>query len=489
MVSLDVPNGPLDEALARLSRFATARRTDFVLRSQKAGTDLAERENERENERGDERGDEWGAEWELGIETHDDHRVFVAMHLDWPLVRRMETEAGPFDTLHAWIKSEAALADLKTLLGDASFALSEASETAIVEWDTPGEMDTGVHVRATLRLDPDRPAKLTLTAAPDEREALFATAHEIAATLPFLIVPIAIDNALREPVKASKLKLPKNASPTDAFVAIGKSVAAQWFGNDAASRNGLEVEHVHQLRVAQRRLKTAIKLFPEWIDDTWTTQVAPDLKWFGDLLGDARDWDVFTETTLVAYAAADDPEHKDAWKPTQSAADSKRIAARQRLQDAMNSPRYALLALSFVEWFSALEAPPHQADQTLAAYAQKRITKQYRKIERAPELTTLDAPTRHKVRIHAKRLRYALEFFRSLLTRKTRKQVEEALGNLQSVLGEGNDAAVAAQRLADLEEAGEFQKGLAKGFAVNAQRMSAMEGERILRKIKPPRIK
>jgi hypothetical protein len=30
---------------------------------------------------------------------------------------------------------------------------------------------------------------------------------------------------------------------------------------------------------------------------------------------------------------------------------------------------------------------------------------------------------------------------------------------------------------------------LAKGFAVNAQRMSATEGERILRKIKPPRIK
>jgi hypothetical protein len=67
--------------------------------------------------------------------------------------------------------------------------------------------------------------------------------------------------------------------------------------------------------------------------------------------------------------------------------------------------------------------------------------------------------------------------------------VEEALGNLQSVLGEGNDAAVAAQRLADLDQAGDFQKGLAKGFAVNAQRMSAIEGERILRKIKRPRVK
>ena len=469
MVSLDAPNGPPDEALARLSRFAMARRTDFMLRSREAGTNLAE--------------------WEVTIEAHDDHRVFVASHRGWPLVRRIETEAGPFDTLHAWIKSEAALSNLKTLLDDVSFTLSEATETAIVEWDTPGEMDTGVHVRATLRLDAGRPAMLTLMAVPDARAALFATAHEIVETLPFLIVPIAIDNTLREPVKARKLKLPKNASPTDAFVEIGKSVAAQWFGNDAASRGGLEVEHVHQLRVAQRRLKTALKLFPEWVGDTWTTRIAPDLKWFGDLLGDARDWDVFTDTTLTAYAASDDPQHKDAWTPTQSAADTNRAAARQRLRDAMNSSRYARLALSFVEWFSTLEAPPDQADQTLAAYVQKCITKHYRKIERAPDLTTLDPSTRHKVRIHAKRLRYALEFFASLLTRKTYKEVEEALGNLQSVLGEGNDAAVAAQRLADLDEAGEFQKGLAKGFAVNAQRMSAVEGERILRKIKPPRIK
>jgi CHAD domain-containing protein len=477
MVSLDALNGPPDEALARLGRFAAARRTDFVLRSQKAGTNRAASAATNL------------ADWEVGIETHDDHRVFVAMHPDWPLIRRIETEAGPFDTLHGWIKSEAALTDLKTLLGDAGVTLSEATETAIVQWDTPGEMDTGVHVRATLRLDTDQPATLTLTAAPDERKALLAAAHEIVETLPLVIVPVAVHSTSREPVKASKLKLPKDASPTDALVAIGKSVAAHWFGNDAASRAGLEVEHVHQLRVAQRRLKTAVKLFPDWIDDAWTTGIAPDLKWFGDLLGDARDWDVFTDTTLPAYAASDDPHHKAAWNPAQKAANNNRTAARQRLQDAMNSPRYARLALSYVEWFSTLEAPPDHTDQPLAAYAQKRITKHYRKIERAPDLTTLDAATRHKVRIHAKRLRYALEFFRSLLTRKTRKQVEDALGDLQSILGEGNDAAVAAQRLADLKEAGEFQKGLAKGFAVNAQRMSATEGERILRKIKPPRIK
>jgi hypothetical protein len=60
---------------------------------------------------------------------------------------------------------------------------------------------------------------------------------------------------------------------------------------------------------------------------------------------------------------------------------------------------------------------------------------------------------------------------------------------LQTVLGDGNDAAVAAQRLAALDEAGDFQRGLAKGFAIAAQQMHAAEGERILRKIKKPRIR
>jgi CHAD domain-containing protein len=469
MISLDVSGRPPDQALSRLDSFSSARRTDFMLRSQKIEADLPE--------------------WKVAVEMQDDHRIFAACHREWPVVRRIETEAGPDDDLGSWIKSDEALTELQKLFADGCFALSDASDVAIVEWDTPGETHTGIHVRATLRLNADCPATLTLAAAPDSRDALFAIAHEIAEKLPFLIAPLAIDPALHDPVKAVKLKLPDHATPTDAFVEIGKSVAAHWFGNDVASRGGLEAEHVHQLRVAQRRLKTALKLFPEWIDDAWTTRVAPDLEWFGDLLADARDWDVFTDTTLPAYAADGDDPQKGSWSSTQSAADAKRLAARQRLQDAMNSPRYARLALSFVQWFSQLEAPPDDEHRTLANYVQKRIAKHYRKIARAPDLTTVDARTRHKVRIHAKRLRYALEFFRSLVTRRTRNSVEKLLGNLQSVLGEGNDAAVAAQRLADLGRANEFQKGLARGVAMTVQRMNAIEGERILRKIKPPRIR
>jgi CHAD domain-containing protein len=504
MISLDGSKGPPDEALSKMNAFSGAHRAAFLLRTQNVQADLRGWSLSIET-RTEENTD---GSTEAAAETHDDQRVFAACLREWPVTRRIEAAAGADDDLRAWVTSEDALAEIRKPLaeGDAKgdAILSDAEEGEVIEWTTePGneaDKSEAPHapnpIRATLHLHTDRPATLTLATALESRAMLFAVAHEIVETLPFVIMPLPIDLALREPVKAAKLKLPKHATPTDAFAEIGKSVAAHWFGNDAASRAGLEAEHVHQLRVAQRRLKTALKLFPEWIDDTWNTQVAPDLKWFGDLLADARDWDVFTDTTLPAYAASDDEDkdrqhkpHKDAWAPLKISADTQRMAARQRLQDAMTSPRYARLALSFVQWFSQLETPPDHQHRTLAEHAQKRISKHYRRIERAPDLTTVDARTRHKVRIHAKRLRYALEFFRSLITRRTRDRVEKALGNLQSVLGEGNDAAVAAQRLAGLKEAGDFQKGLAKGFAVTAQRMNAAEGERILRKIKLPRIK
>jgi CHAD domain-containing protein len=351
-----------------------------------------------------------------------------------------------------------------------------------IEWQGVGPGN----VWATLCIEAGRPDTLRLVAPVGSTDALFAVAREVLDQVPFLIAPFG-DPASGEPVKAEKVSLPKHESAANAFFLIGVTISSHWFGNDAAARHGLEAEQVHQLRVAQRRLNTALKLFPKRVDDAWNERVAPDLKWFGDLLADARDWDVFTDSTVAAYASCDDNSAR--WQGTRDAANEKRTAARQAVADALRSPRYARLALEFVAWLCTLEAREDEQHETLAEHARKRIRKHFRRIARSPDLTTLDAHTRHRVRIHAKRLRYALEFFRSIVTRGTRRDIAERLGTLQSVLGEGNDAAVAAQRLADLSGTGDYQKGLAKGFAVVTQRASAAEGERILRKIKQPRVK
>jgi triphosphatase len=66
-------------------------------------------------------------------------------------------------------------------------------------------------------------------------------------------------------------------------------------------------------------------------------------------------------------------------------------------------------------------------------------------------MARLGAPGRHRLRIQAKKLRYAVEFFTSLFTSrrqiKRRRSLLQALEQLQDSLGELNDIAVDEQRL------------------------------------------
>jgi CHAD domain-containing protein len=242
------------------------------------------------------------------------------------------------------------------------------------------------------------------------------------------------------------------------------------------------------MRIAQRRLRTALRIFPHWEDDAWKTRVAPDLKWLGTVLGEARDWDVFVDSSLPALAAADADSAR--WIATRESADALRLEAREGVQTAMGSARYAQLALAWLEWLSGLpsrEPPGKAADTSLCAYAQKRVRKYYRRLISAPKLTTLDESARHKERIQAKYLRYTLEFFESIASQKTRRESAKTVARMQTVLGDGNDAAVALRYLQQID-APPYQSGFAHGWCEASKRYTAQEGERLLRRLRKPKI-
>ncbi|BAO89425.1 CHAD domain-containing protein [Caballeronia cordobensis] len=347
----------------------------------------------------------------------------------------------------------------------------------------------GADILATLETSADAPPALRLAspAVNGALDAVFRLAGEVIDAAPFFIAPDETHETQTEPVYAAKLDLPRKATQREAFAAIAASVAEQWFGNAAAARASLGDEHVHQLRVAQRRLKTLLKLFPGYVDEAWNTRLAPDLTWFGDLLADARDWDVFTDKTLPAYAASDDSAER--WQTLIAAADARRRVARERVRDALASKRYARLTLAFVEWLARFASQEDAEPVRFVTYAEKRIRKDYRRIARVPDLAALEAHERHRVRIHAKRLRYALEFFRSVTSRRTREDTAKRLGELQGVLGEANDAAVAADRLASMPEASDYQRGFARAWGAASAQKDAVEGERLLRAMHRPRVR
>ncbi|QBQ98688.1 CHAD domain-containing protein [Paraburkholderia pallida] len=328
-------------------------------------------------------------------------------------------------------------------------------------------------------------------------DALFACAHELADALPaFVRLGDALERAAAGSLAGDACAL--RAEPVDlggactaeaALVAIGANISAHWLGNDWGVRDSADIEFIHQMRVAQRRLRTVMRIFSHWQDETWDARVKPELSWLGGLLGDARDRDVFVEGTLPALAAADVEPAR--WRAVLDEAQAQRLVARARLREALASPRYAHAALAWLQWLAAL-ARCVRADganaRSLHRHAKKRVRRYYEQLAQAQKLTAIDDAGRHRVRISAKYLRYTLEFFAPITTRRTRADTTRSLARLQGVLGDGNDAAVALRYLERMD-AEPYQLGFARGWCEAMKRYTAKEGERLLRELRQPKVK
>ncbi|HTR08753.1 MAG TPA: CHAD domain-containing protein [Paraburkholderia sp.] len=333
----------------------------------------------------------------------------------------------------------------------------------------------------------------------DERpivDALFAGACDLVGALPaFVRLTDALERAAAgnvagdaRAVHSDAVDLAGAATAEAALVAIGRNISAQWLGNDAGARDSANGEFIHQMRVAQRRLRTAMRIFSRWRDENWTTCIEPELKWLGGLLAEARDRDVFVDSTLPALAAADVEPAR--WNAIRDEANAQRLAARARLREALASPRYALAALAWLRWLAALASRARlagEAGRSLHRHAKKCVRRYYEKLVSTQKLTTIDEASRHRVRINAKYLRYTIEFFATLTSRRTRVGVARTIARLQGVLGDGNDAAVALRYLERMD-AEPYQLGFARGWCEAVKRYTAKEGERLLRELGEPKV-
>ena len=119
--------------------------------------------------------------------------------------------------------------------------------------------------------------------------------------------------------------------------------------------------------------------------------------------------------------------------------------------------------------------------RAFAAVAAEQLSRRWKKnLKSGKHLDTLDPQHRHKLRIQAKKLRYAAEFFASVFTRKKsmrrQKDFVESLQQLQDALGELNDIAVNEKLLQRLGGAKRHGGRIRKAFV---GRLSAREEARI----------
>ncbi len=202
---------------------------------------------------------------------------------------------------------------------------------------------------------------------------------------------------------------------------------------------GEDPEELHQMRVACRRLRTAVGLFRQWLPEE-AERLREEAGWLGSVLGPVRDADVQLESLKGLQ-----PTWPEDVLPGAEAflgwIASGREEAFGRLRSELTSDRwrrFAELALAFVRQGAPAEGPP--VEEAGAAVIRKR----YRRVRRLVKGLDPDQPDEsfHATRIAAKKARYAMEFLAPVFGPESRACAKR-LADLQDHLGLLQDRAVA----------------------------------------------
>jgi CHAD domain-containing protein len=228
------------------------------------------------------------------------------------------------------------------------------------------------------------------------------------------------------------------------------------------------------MRVGLRRLRAAMAVFSDLLDDEESARIKAELKWLTAELSPARDLDVYvTGNIKPLQRSLPDRRGLDALR---SDLEARRAGSFKRARRAVESPRYRTLLLDTLAWIEGGFWTTTD-DELIAAlrrrkagdFARDELARRVGKVARkADKLAKLDARRRHKLRIAIKKLRYAAEFFASLFGRrkahKRLRRFERQLENLQDCLGALNDIAVHEKLAGKVVGRGRRQRAFAIGL-------------------------
>ena len=212
--------------------------------------------------------------------------------------------------------------------------------------------------------------------------------------------------------------------------------------HDPGVRIGDDPEDVHQARVGARRLRSDLRTFAVVLDETWAASTTEELRWLGEALGAVRDADVLLER-LRTQAAALPETDTVGLAPVFRRLATEREEARARLLVALDSPRYVALLDGLV---AATQSPPvtGKADRRALDVVPGLVEGPWRRLRKAVKALPKDPPDAalHRIRIRAKRARYAAEAAAPLVGKRA-AAFASALAGVQGVLGDHQDAVVA----------------------------------------------
>ncbi|MGD9030826.1 MAG: CHAD domain-containing protein, partial [Anaerolineae bacterium] len=241
--------------------------------------------------------------------------------------------------------------------------------------------------------------------------------------------------------------------------------------HEPGTRAGEDIEELHDMRVATRRMRSAFQVFEDYLAMARLKPILKGLKRTGSYLGAVRDLDVFWEKTQ-RYVDTLSSEQQDDLAPLRQAWQAERERMRERMLAYLDSVRYAEFVESFAEILRTSEAwgPPPLTKKGEAVPHRLRHVVPMAVYERTAEVLAYDEwvtgphialERLHRLRIAAKRLRYTLEFFEEVLAPEARSLIKQ-MKNLQDHLGDLQDAVVASELLRDFLTWGTWGHGEGK---------------------------
>jgi CHAD domain-containing protein len=234
---------------------------------------------------------------------------------------------------------------------------------------------------------------------------------------------------------------------------------------EAGVRGG-DAEALHDFRVATRRSRALLRPC-SGVDD-----LQRELRWLAGLLGPVRDLDVLIEHTTAVVAELD--ADRDGGEALLRALETRRADARRQLFEGLDSKRYRDLLARFRDHLPLLGESDRQRLLSIAA-------RELRRLERARTELGADPPDAdlHRIRIKAKRTRYAAELAARSGGKRLRRLAVAAKA-VQDEIGLHQDAVVAEAQIREVAANGSL---LAAGRIVEVERVRRRNARAALPKL------
>lgn len=220
-----------------------------------------------------------------------------------------------------------------------------------------------------------------------------------------------------------------------------------------------DIEGIHQVRVALRRMRAATSVFSKAMPQKSLTKWAEEMRWMASALGPMRDLDVFINESLIPIVGK--TPFTQGETVLLELTKNRRSQLFTEVQNTLESPRYHTFVEDFSRWLEGHQW--FQGDmpvkdrlkmtQGVQEFAIKSLNKRFQKLcLPIEELAALPDVQLHALRIACKKMRYTTDFFSTLFPEDKLRPFIRRLKAIQTILGLMNDVAVLPNTLNPLLE-------------------------------------